>query len=124
MRKAGGRSSIRFVAVVVACFIAANADAHKPSDSYLTLQVRSNELTGRWDLALRDVPAIVRRLGDLHAEAAALLRPVEQVEDALDLVGAQPAQHLAAVGVVGVAAAHAAPPSPGDPAPTRPRSRA
>lgn len=29
--------------------------AHKPSDSYLTLTVSENQLTGRWDIALRDL---------------------------------------------------------------------
>ena len=35
--------------------VAANAEAHKPSDSYLTLRAAGRELTGRWDIALRDL---------------------------------------------------------------------
>ncbi len=31
------------------------AQAHKPSDSYLTLRVDGNSLTGQWDIALRDL---------------------------------------------------------------------
>jgi hypothetical protein len=33
----------------------APAHAHKPSDSYLSLWVQGNHLTGRWDIALRDL---------------------------------------------------------------------
>jgi hypothetical protein len=31
------------------------AQAHKPSDSYLTLNVRGQQMTGQWDIALRDL---------------------------------------------------------------------
>jgi len=31
------------------------ADAHKPSDSYLTLTVAGAHVEGRWDIALRDL---------------------------------------------------------------------
>jgi hypothetical protein len=31
------------------------AHAHKPSDSYLTLSVQSDHVTGQWDIALRDL---------------------------------------------------------------------
>ncbi len=31
------------------------ASAHKPSDSYLTLTIDSNRVSGRWDIALRDL---------------------------------------------------------------------
>jgi hypothetical protein len=44
--------------VWLACVIvlwAAAAQAHKPSDSYLTLQPDGARLTGRWDIALRDL---------------------------------------------------------------------
>ena len=34
---------------------AAPAHAHKPSDSYLTLSVQSDHVTGQWDIALRDL---------------------------------------------------------------------
>lgn len=35
--------------------ISPRAHAHKPSDSYLTLGVDGNSVTGRWDIALRDL---------------------------------------------------------------------
>ena len=38
-----------------ALFFAPAADAHKPSDSYLTLNVKGNEIEVRWDVALRDL---------------------------------------------------------------------
>lgn len=31
------------------------AEAHKPSDSYLTLQAEGKEVAGQWDIALRDL---------------------------------------------------------------------
>lgn len=39
-----------------ACFLVAlTAHAHKPSDSYLTLNVDGNAVSGQWDIALRDL---------------------------------------------------------------------
>ncbi len=35
--------------------VLAPAYAHKPSDSYLTLEVAGKQVTGRWDIALRDL---------------------------------------------------------------------
>ena len=35
--------------------IPASAGAHKPSDSYLSLSVAEDSVTGRWDIALRDL---------------------------------------------------------------------
>jgi hypothetical protein len=35
--------------------LSARAEAHKPSDSYLTLRAAGTELSGRWDIALRDL---------------------------------------------------------------------
>lgn len=32
-----------------------SAQAHKPSDSYLSLNVQAGQVTGRWDIALRDL---------------------------------------------------------------------
>jgi len=44
---------------VLACLllgvVCAPADAHKPSDSYLTLKVDGRSVTGQWDIALRDI---------------------------------------------------------------------
>ncbi|MBA4176988.1 MAG: hypothetical protein C0505_10585 [Leptothrix sp. (in: Bacteria)] len=36
-------------------FAAAGAQAHKPSDSYLGVTVQGDQLSGRWDIALRDL---------------------------------------------------------------------
>ncbi|MEO6035066.1 MAG: HupE/UreJ family protein [Verrucomicrobiota bacterium] len=41
--------------VLALCIAALSAHAHKPSDSYLTLEIGSTNLTGRWDIALRDL---------------------------------------------------------------------
>jgi hypothetical protein len=38
-----------------ALWVAVPADAHKPSDSFLTVQVDGERVTGRWDIALRDL---------------------------------------------------------------------
>ncbi len=55
-------TSHRFIAtalvrliVATACFVTLLAHAHKPSDSYLTLDVTGTNISGRWDLALRDL---------------------------------------------------------------------
>ncbi len=37
------------------CAISGAAHAHKPSDSYLTLAVQGSVVSGRWDIALRDL---------------------------------------------------------------------
>ena len=42
----------------LACLLllaASAAQAHKPSDSYLSVSVQGSQLTGRWDIALRDL---------------------------------------------------------------------
>jgi hypothetical protein len=36
-------------------FCIASAEAHKPSDSYLSITVDGNRISGRWDIALRDL---------------------------------------------------------------------
>jgi hypothetical protein len=46
---------MRLLAMLAALFITATASAHKPSDSYLALQVEGTKLTGQWDIALRDL---------------------------------------------------------------------
>ena len=38
---------------------AASATAHKPSDSYLTLERRDAAISGRWDIALRDLDGAI-----------------------------------------------------------------
>ena len=37
----------------------APAHAHKPSDSYLTLNVADSGVSGRWDIALRDLDVAI-----------------------------------------------------------------
>ena len=37
------------------CLWSTIAFAHKPSDSYLSINIKENSLTGRWDIALRDL---------------------------------------------------------------------
>ena len=41
-----------------------SATAHKPSDSYLTLTANGGSLTGRWDIALRDLEHAIGLDGD------------------------------------------------------------
>ena len=45
-------------AMLMACCLALAAPAafaHKPSDSYLTLKVEGKQVSGQWDIALRDL---------------------------------------------------------------------
>ena len=44
-----------WVAFALTIVFARTAEAHKPSDSYLTLTVRGARVDGRWDIALRDL---------------------------------------------------------------------
>ncbi|XAL98346.1 HupE/UreJ family protein [Phycisphaeraceae bacterium D3-23] len=48
-----------FAAVAVSTLFAAEAHAHKPSDSYLTLEVGEPTLTARWDLAVKDLEFLI-----------------------------------------------------------------
>ena len=50
--------------LLVAATIAAPAAAHKPSDSYLRLSVQADTLSGRWDIAVRDLHELL----DLDAD--------------------------------------------------------
>ena len=43
------------IAAVAVAAVAAPGEAHKPSDSYLTLQVDGETVEGQWDIALRDL---------------------------------------------------------------------
>jgi hypothetical protein len=45
----------RLVLFFLSCCFAASAYAHKPSDSYLTLNVEGDKVVGQWDIALRDL---------------------------------------------------------------------
>ena len=50
------RWSCAFAALIAVMAMAmATAQAHKPSDSYLTLKVNGNRIDGQWDIALRDL---------------------------------------------------------------------
>ncbi len=42
--------------------------AHKPSDSYLTLEAKGETITGRWDIALRDLDFALRLDADRNGE--------------------------------------------------------
>jgi hypothetical protein len=44
-----------FGVAALATLLAPAASAHKPSDSYLSLAVGEQAVTGRWDVALRDL---------------------------------------------------------------------
>jgi hypothetical protein len=47
---------MRLLLLFFAAFLcASNVHAHKPSDSYLTLDVDANAIGGQWDIALRDL---------------------------------------------------------------------
>lgn len=46
---------LTFLMLAAAAFLSAAAHAHKPSDSYLTLNVSENRVDGQWDIALRDL---------------------------------------------------------------------
>ena len=48
----------KFLALVF-LLLATTAAAHKPSDSYLTLERRGAEIAGQWDIALRDLDAAI-----------------------------------------------------------------
>src|SRR5437868_7689319 len=46
---------IRHAIIVLLALCATSAFAHKPSDAYLTLERDGVALSGRWDIALRDL---------------------------------------------------------------------
>lgn len=52
--------------LLAACM--ADASAHKPSDSYLTLQVSGRQVTGQWDIALRDLDMAIGLDADGNGE--------------------------------------------------------
>ena len=67
---------MRRVLIVLLCLISALgtfgasvAHAHKASDSYLTLQVDGEKITGQWDIALRDLDIVL----DLDRNADAVI---------------------------------------------------
>ena len=46
---------MKIITCLILCLWSAFALAHKPSDSYLSLSIDGNQLSGRWDIALRDL---------------------------------------------------------------------
>jgi hypothetical protein len=49
----------RLVVFLLALVLAGAASAHKPSDSYLALDVAGKHVTGQWDIALRDLDVAI-----------------------------------------------------------------
>ena len=49
------RASAAFVAAALVAAYCVPAQAHKPSDSYLTLTARATHIDVHWDVALRDL---------------------------------------------------------------------
>lgn len=45
----------RLFIFLLGVFFSLSADAHKPSDSYLSLSIKDQQIDGRWDIALRDL---------------------------------------------------------------------
>lgn len=58
-RQALGRGLALGIALLLHLFVVAEAYAHKPSDSYLTLHVGEPTLTARWDLAVKDLEFLI-----------------------------------------------------------------
>ena len=58
------RALVAIVVGLVALFFAVPAFAHKPSDSYLTLDVDGAVVHGRWDIAIRDLDYALDLDGD------------------------------------------------------------
>lgn len=46
---------MKYLICILFCAWSALALAHKPSDSYLSIGIKNNQLSGRWDIALRDL---------------------------------------------------------------------
>jgi hypothetical protein len=62
--------AVRYLWLLAAALLlaAAPARAHKPSDSYLTLDVRQAGVDGQWDIALRDLDMAIGLDGDGNGE--------------------------------------------------------
>ena len=63
------RRSLFTLLFLIGAFAASIAHAHKASDSYLTLQVDGEKITGQWDVALRDLDIVL----DLDRNADAVI---------------------------------------------------
>ena len=75
------RHWLALCSLLAGCLCAWPAFAHKASDSYLTLRVQGNEVSGQWDIALRDIEVALGldadgdgeiRWGELRARHTAL----------------------------------------------------
>jgi len=55
----GRMGLLALLCALVLTLMQAPAHAHKPSDSYLTLNVAEGAVTGRWDIALRDLDVAI-----------------------------------------------------------------
>jgi hypothetical protein len=62
------KALIAMLLCVGALLLAAPASAHKPSDSYLTLDVQGRQVDGQWDIALRDLDMAIGLDGDGNGE--------------------------------------------------------
>ena len=64
------RKSALLPAVLAAwvCCVSLLAQAHKPSDSYLSLQVQEQQIEGQWDIALRDLDFVIGLDADGNGE--------------------------------------------------------
>lgn len=49
------KTLIRVLAMLLLVVASASVQAHKPSDSYLSMRVAGNRIDGQWDIALRDL---------------------------------------------------------------------
>ena len=63
------RRTLTVLLCLIGAFSASVADAHKASDSYLTLQLDGEKITGQWDIALRDLDIVL----DLDRNADAVI---------------------------------------------------
>ena len=75
------RHGLALCSLLAGCLLAWPALAHKASDSYLTLRVQGSEISGQWDIALRDIEVALGldadgdgeiRWGELRARHTAL----------------------------------------------------
>jgi hypothetical protein len=75
------RNAMRSLIAVTLLLLATVAGAHKPSDSYLTLERDGREVRGQWDIALRDLDAAITldangdgdiTWGEVRAKSAAI----------------------------------------------------
>lgn len=59
---------VLYFLLALLCHVSTPALAHKPSDSYLSLDVREKVVSGRWDIALRDLDMAIGLDADGNGE--------------------------------------------------------